>query len=228
MPTSTAATLGTIVRWGLPGSPSGLDTDGMMGTRVNRSRASFVGTGVQRDVVLVSGGPFEVDAGGAGARDAAFERIYRAEYARLIAIAQTYLHDRDAARDAVQETFVRMFRNWAVVRDLDVPAAWARRVLVNLCIDATRRAKREATANRRTETMPHTATPAVDADSDAERIRRATAGLPDLQRAVVALHYVDELSVAEIAEVLGVHAGTVKTSLFRARRRLAHVLEEQS
>lgn len=179
---------------------------------------------MQHDVVVsVTSGPLD-----AGPPDDEFERIYRSEYARLVAIAQAYLHDRDAARDAVQETFVRMYRNWPDVSDLDLPAAWARRVLVNLCIDATRRATREATANRRVDTMPGVAAPAVDAGATGDLIRRATADLPDLQRAVVALRYVDELSVAEIAEVLGVHAGTVKTSLFRARRRLARVLEEQS
>lgn len=179
---------------------------------------------MQHDVVVsVTSGPLD-----AGPPDGEFERIYRAEYTRLVAIAQAYLHDRDAARDAVQETFVRMYRNWPDVRDLDLPAAWARRVLVNLCIDATRRAKREATANCRVDTMPGVAAPAVDASADVDLIRRATADLPDLQRAVVALRYVDELSVTEIAEVLGVHAGTVKRSLFRARRRLARVLEEQS
>ena len=48
--------------------------------------------------------------------------------------------------------------------------------------------------------------------------------LPKLQRAVVALHYVDDMSVADVADVLGVSAGTVKTSLMRARTTLAPTL----
>jgi RNA polymerase sigma-70 factor (ECF subfamily) len=209
----------------------------MIGARVNRSIPSFVGTGVQRDtvVVTVTGGAFDVGEPGepiATEPDSEFEQIYRAEYARLVAIARTYLPGREAAHDAVQEAFVRLFRNWPEVRHHDVPGAWARRVLVNLCIDITRRSKREAAANQRVETMPRPDGPAVDLGSDArpdaDLLRRATAELPDLQRAVVALHYVDELSVAEIAEVLDVHVGTVKTSLFRARRRLAKIMEEQS
>ena len=53
---------------------------------------------------------------------------------------------------------------------------------------------------------------------------RAVRGLPKLQRGVVALHYVDDLSVAEVADVLGVSIGTVKTSLSRARSSLAPAL----
>jgi RNA polymerase sigma-70 factor, ECF subfamily len=176
--------------------------------------------GVDVEVVLVTGPPMEPGEVGA------FEQLYRAEHARLVAVALTFLRDREAALDAVQETFVRTYQNWPDVRELGRPAAWARRVLVNICIDAIRRSKREAASNRRFETLPQASTASQVVDPTAE-VFRAASSLPRLQLAVVALHHVDGMSIAEVADVLGVRPGTVKTSLFRARRRLAKVLEAQ-
>ena len=61
----------------------------------------------------------------------------------------------------------------------------------------------------------------VTPDGSSEQFWRAVRGLPERQRAAVALHYIDDLSVAEIAEIMEITQGTVKTSLFMARRNLA-------
>jgi RNA polymerase sigma-70 factor (sigma-E family) len=165
--------------------------------------------------------------GDAGDLDA-FERFYRDEHARLVGLALTFVHDRDGARDLVQEAFIRTYRHWPEVRDLDRPGAWTRRVLVNLCIDATRRRQRESVATRRAGAEPVAEAVPQGLDPATSAFWSVAAELPDLQRSVLALYYVDDLSVAEIATVLQVHSGTVKTSLFRARRRLARLLEDPS
>ncbi len=184
---------------------------------VNHGAVLFVEMGVDVETVVVMGAEVDIDA---------FERLYRSEHARLVSVAMVFLRDRDASMDAVQEAFLRVYRRWADDRDLERPEAWVRRVLVNECIDRTRRSKREAQINSRVNAMPRSVSASQALDRSAE-VFRAAATLPPLQLAVVALHHVDQLSVDEVATVLGVRPGTVKSSLFRARRRLVKMMEEQ-
>jgi RNA polymerase sigma-70 factor (sigma-E family) len=154
--------------------------------------------------------------------DQEFERLFRAEHTPLLALAVSLVHDDHLARDLVQDAFVSAFSAWDHVARLDRPGAWVRHVLINKCIDVQRRRGREWSANERAERQTISAAPTgVDGE-----FWSAVAALPDLQRLSVVLHYVDDLPVDEVARVLDVHVGTVKTSLFRARRRLARVLEE--
>ncbi len=184
---------------------------------VNHGAVLFVEMSVDVEAVVVMGAGIDVDA---------FERLYRAEHTRLVSVAMVFLRDRDASMDAVQEAFLRVYRHWADDRDLERPEAWVRRVLVNECIDRTRRSKREAQVNSRVDAMPRSVSASQAFDLSAE-VFRAAATLPPLQLAVVALHHVDQLSIDEVATVLGVRPGTVKSSLFRARRRLVKMMEEQ-
>ncbi len=163
---------------------------------------------------------------------AAFEALYRAEVHALTALAVSLTGDRELGADLVHESMVRTYRSWSHVATLDRPGAWVRRVLINLTIDGHRRGRREAGALSRLETETAMATTgALAADPadgvDADRFWAAVRDLPDRQRAAVALFYVDDLSIAQIAEVLDVTGGTVKTSLHRARHTLAAVLGPQ-
>jgi RNA polymerase sigma-70 factor (ECF subfamily) len=152
-----------------------------------------------------------------------FEAFFRVQQPRLVALALTSTADVERARDLAQEALVRAYRGWPMVSSLDQPGAWVRRVLLNLAIDASRRRHHEDDANRRAgvassvdEGRPN----ALD-----EEFWSAVRALPDLQRSVVALHYVDDLAVADVARVLQVSEGSVKTSLHRARATLARTLE---
>jgi RNA polymerase sigma-70 factor (ECF subfamily) len=135
----------------------------------------------------------------------------------LLALGATMIGDRELARDVVQEALLRAHLAWPEVARLDRPGAWVRRVLINLCIDATRRRGRERIALARSDQSAVVFAP----DPIESEFWRAVRGLPKLQRGAVALHYVDDLSVTEVAEVLGVSGGTVKSSLSRARSSLA-------
>lgn len=132
------------------------------------------------------------------------------------------------AEDLVQETFLRVARRWNQVRAMDHPAAYARRILINLVLrDADRRSRQKA------ELVPESAW--IDAaDRSAARVLRkiddlaefrwALAQLPARQRAVLVLRYWADLPVAEVAEILGCTAGTVKSTASRAAARLAETL----
>jgi RNA polymerase sigma-70 factor (ECF subfamily) len=155
---------------------------------------------------------------GAAAED--FEVFFRREHPRLLGVAVAMVGDREAARDLTQEALLRAFHAWPKVRGLDSPGGWTRRVLVNLCVDTHRRKGSEQRA------LARSVTPLVVEPSElpSPTFWAAVRDLPRLQRSAVALHYVDDLSIAEVAHVLGVSTGSVKTSLSRARAALAETL----
>ena len=132
------------------------------------------------------------------------------------------------AEDLAQETLLRVARRWNRVRSMDHPAAYARRILINLVLhEADRRAR------QRTELQPHDGAtePADDGAARALRnvddqaeFRWALARLPARQRAVLVLRYWSDLPVAEVAGILGCTEGTVTSTASRAAARLAEIL----
>jgi RNA polymerase sigma-70 factor (ECF subfamily) len=149
-----------------------------------------------------------------------FESFFRREHPRLLAIAVAMVGDREVARELVQDALLRAFTSWSKITRLESPGGWVRRVLINLSIDVHRRRGREHRALA-LSTSPATAeAPPLPAPA----LWSAVRGLPRLQRSVVALYYVDDMAVSEVAAVLGVSPGSVKTSLSRARTVLAPAL----
>jgi RNA polymerase sigma-70 factor (ECF subfamily) len=146
-----------------------------------------------------------------------FESLYRQELSTLIALATTMTGSRDVGADLAHEALARAYRDWRTVGSLDRPGAWVRRVLINLTIDAHRRRERETLALARLDPHPSVA----PAEAVGAAFWTAVRVLPERQRAAVALYYIEDLSITEIADILGIAAGTVKTSLFMARRSLA-------
>jgi RNA polymerase sigma-70 factor (ECF subfamily) len=153
---------------------------------------------------------------------------------RLSRFAWRLTLDREAARDVVQETWLAIVRG---LRRIDDPArfrGWAYRIVANKCADWTRRrtVRREAAraighAAAIAGVEPAAVTDAID-EAAADRMRRlrtALANLPAEQRAILTLHYLDGMSVGEIAGVLSVPAGTVKSRLYHARNRLREAIE---
>jgi RNA polymerase sigma-70 factor (ECF subfamily) len=146
-----------------------------------------------------------------------FESLYRQELPTLIALATTMTGSRDVGADLAHEALARAYRDWRTVGSLERPGAWVRRVLINLTIDAHRRRARETLALSRLDPYPITA----PTEAVGEAFWAAVRALPERQRAAIALYYIEDLSIAAIADILGVAAGTVKTSLFMARQSLA-------
>ena len=148
-----------------------------------------------------------------------FEDFAHDARSRLIGLAYALSGDRSLAEDIVQDALVATHRAWA---DVDLPLAYARRTVANLCASRVRRLGHE----RRALTRWFSAQPEVFAELepvDAD-FWKAVAALPDRQRQVIALHYVDDLTVADIATALDIASGTVKSTLHDARRSLARSL----
>ena len=132
---------------------------------------------------------------------------------RAFRMAADLLRDRAEAEDVVQEALARVCRDFESVRD---PQAWFFRVVVNLCMRVQRRRRWRAIF----WTSDIDSAPGPDERAAHRELLAAVDGLPAMQRTAIVLRYAQELSVAEIAQLLGVGEGTVKTHLSRGLARL--------
>jgi len=154
---------------------------------------------------------------------AAFDALARRWQRKLLAHAYRLLGDAEAARDAVQDGWIEIARGVSRLRDDRAFPAWAFRIVSRRCaraIAAGIRGRHLATVS--TEPQAEGASPESARDHD--RLRAAIRALPEEQRAAIALFHFEELSVAEVAVALDVPAGTVKTRLMHARRKLRAAL----
>ncbi|MCB0954578.1 MAG: sigma-70 family RNA polymerase sigma factor [Ilumatobacteraceae bacterium] len=152
-----------------------------------------------------------------------FDDLYRTEYPGLIGVAIALTGTIEDGEDAVQGTMLKAFVNWGRVGSLERPGGWCHRVLVNACRSLFRRrrtASRWLAERRRVE-------PSADGPSpDVLVFWAAVRQLPERPRQVVALHYAGDLAVEEIARILTVPEGTVRSDLTRARAALRAELED--
>ena len=157
----------------------------------------------------------------------ALSRVFEAEYGRLVRLASLFVDTYDEAEEVVQEAFARTLARWNRVRDKDDATAYIRRVVVNLCHGRLRRRRLVRRLRPDDPGVAFSAERVVQDVDMAERVRAAVRRLPVRQRECVTLHYLLGRPVAEVAALLGVSDGTVKTCLSRARSRLASLLEER-
>jgi RNA polymerase sigma-70 factor (sigma-E family) len=166
----------------------------------------------------------------AGAPQREFERFVAEWTDPLVRTAYLMARDLAEAEDLVQETLLRVARRWPRVRAMDHPAAYARRILVNLAIDgAERRARRTgelsvAGSQRTADLADSRAERDLRAVDVQEELLRALAGLPPRQRAVIVLRYWEDLPETEVAAILGCSAGTVKSTASRGLARLRNAV----
>ncbi|MET7398939.1 SigE family RNA polymerase sigma factor [Dactylosporangium sp. NPDC005572] len=128
--------------------------------------------------------------------------------------------DWHTAEDLVQTTFVRLYLNWRRLRR-DSLDAYTRRVLVNVFLSHRRDRRRERVVAEPPEVS---VTDATDA-SGREEVGRALQRLPARQRAVVVLRHLEDMSVAEVADLLGMAEGTVKSQTARGVEALRQALK---
>jgi RNA polymerase sigma-70 factor, ECF subfamily len=152
-------------------------------------------------------------------------RLFEAHHERLFRLALRLLGEREEARDLVQESFLRAARSAGSVpvgeRDAE---AWLVRVAVNLCRD---RFRRRAVRGDVVIEVPDLADPASGPEARAvarRTVSTALAKLPPRRRAVVVLHELEELPVADIAQLLGIGRVTVRWHFAAGRRALAQLL----
>ncbi len=150
----------------------------------------------------------------------ALEALVDRWQARLLRHARRLLGDDAPARDAVQESWISMVKG---LRRLDDPArfrAWAFRIVTRRCADVQRGEARRRQIERQAE-RPKQPAPAPELDE----LQRALARMAPARRALLSLHYLEQMPLREIAEVLELPEGTVKSRLFHARKELKEQLQ---
>ncbi|MBU1384917.1 MAG: RNA polymerase sigma factor [Alphaproteobacteria bacterium] len=160
----------------------------------------------------------------------AFELLARRWQGRLVAHAWRLTGDVDLAREAAQEGWIEIVRGLGRLRDDRAFPAWACQVVSRRCARQIGRLQRGRilAAAVAAEPVP-TSVAAETGDLPAmARLKTALAALPAEQRAAVGLFYLEDLDVAETATALNVPAGTVKTRLMHARRKLRAALEGEA
>jgi RNA polymerase sigma-70 factor, ECF subfamily len=160
-----------------------------------------------------------------GGRPEAFgtlvERYDRAVYH----LAYRTLRDQEEARDVAQEAFFKAYRSLRTFKPGSKFSTWIFAITYHACCDRLARRKRYSN-----EELPERADPGAGpeqeaiAGDEARRLRAAIEALPEKYRTVITLYHLQGRQYDEIAEVLGMPMGTVKTHLFRAKEQLRRLL----
>ncbi|MGW7054116.1 SigE family RNA polymerase sigma factor [Streptomyces sp. NPDC054887] len=161
----------------------------------------------------------EATGEGASVSEVEFTTYVQERRASLYATAYHLTGDRYEAEDLLQSALFSTYRAWDRISDKAAVGGYLRRTMTNLHISAWRRRKLNEYP---TEELPETAT-----DTDAMRgtelravLWQALARLPELQRTMLVLRYYEGRTDPEIAEILDISVGTVKSSIWRSLRRL--------
>ncbi|MET8122731.1 sigma-70 family RNA polymerase sigma factor [Micromonospora sp. NPDC005189] len=148
--------------------------------------------------------------------------LYAGSFRRLVVQLYAVTGDLNEAQEAVQEAFTRALVAPGRFTSLDNPEAWLRRVAVNVARSRYRRRRVLDGLLRRIGPPPAVA----DRSPEHLALLAALRGLPEGQRHALALHYLVDLPIGEVAATLGVSPGTVKSRLSRGRQALAALLND--
>jgi RNA polymerase sigma-70 factor, ECF subfamily len=167
-----------------------------------------------------------------GGLDTALEREFEARLVETstlaVRVAYSVLRHREDAEDVAQEAFARAYRAFAQLRDRDRFRAWLVRTTWRLAINrwhADRRRSARETAHAEIIRPEATTEETLDGRRRSVELWRAIDRLPEKLRIVIVLASIEGHDVAEVAALLGLPAGTVKSRLFLARQRLKEQLQ---
>ncbi|WP_127507419.1 sigma-70 family RNA polymerase sigma factor [Actinoplanes solisilvae] len=149
-----------------------------------------------------------------------FDEFYRETSARILRYGYALTGDLAEAQDVVQEAYTRAWRHWRAVAAHPAPEGWVRLTVARLCTDRWRRLSGWRSAVRRAGPPEPVGPPGEDAVVLTAALRR----LPAPIRQAIALHYLFDMSVADIAAEVGSPVGTVTSRLTRGRAELATIL----
>ena len=155
--------------------------------------------------------------------DARLGDYVRGQWPALVRYATALCGDPTEAEELVQSALVRVAVRWPFVRDKDNPDGYVRRAIVNGYLTTWRRVRSRETRMAEPPEVAVAADVSVGVD-DVMTVRRALAGLPPRQRAVLVLRYLEDRSEQETAELLGCSVGTVKSQTSKALAKLRGAL----
>jgi RNA polymerase sigma-70 factor, ECF subfamily len=158
----------------------------------------------------------------------AFRRVWSLTWPRMRRLAGHLCSDPGDADDLLQTSYVQCWKGLAALRDPKAFLGWLRRIVVNRAHDRWRSRRPVESLDAEDAAEPVDGEPLpfdlLETRQRQETVRKAVADLPEGQRAVVALFYLEEMEVLEIASVLGLPKGTVLSRLARGRDALRLLL----
>ena len=165
--------------------------------------------------------------------DLAWEALVRKYQGRVYAVTLHYMRDREEARDVAQEAFIKLYRSLHTLREGDAFLPWLLRLASNCAIDRIRRLKsRTPEKSVPIEEGPEIVARQSSPEEDSLRrwrsglLYRALDRLSDQSRELILLKDIQELQLKEIADLLALPLGTVKSRSHRARIELAEVIQQ--
>jgi RNA polymerase sigma-70 factor (ECF subfamily) len=159
-----------------------------------------------------------------GALESAFQLVLARYQDKVYRLCCALLRDPTAAEDAAQESLVRI---WKAIGSYDQRASlstWIYAITRNRCLTAIERRREQASLS---EEAVETEAPGGESFDDSELLRELVDLLPERYRRTLTLFYYEDRSVSEVASMLAMPEGTVKTTLFRARAALAEQLRRR-
>ena len=139
----------------------------------------------------------------------------------LYRVAASYLRGESDRLDAVSEAIARAWEKRHTLRDASLFRTWLTRILIRECVNIQRKQARAVPM----EQMPEAA--AVDEDARITALREALEQLPQRQRTMIVLHYMEGYAVRETARIMGTTKGAVCAGLARARESLHRMIGEE-
>jgi len=148
----------------------------------------------------------------------AFEDLMIASERRVAQVAWRILGDAEEVKEAVQETFLRVFRHLKRYDEQRDFFGWLYRIAVNVCRDLDQRRRRRRIFTSIDDALPMTTQPGMN--DDVVLLRRAIDTLPERERLAIILRDIEELSTEDVAEILGNTPATVRVQISKARAKL--------
>ncbi len=151
-----------------------------------------------------------------------FDTFYMREFRAVVALAYALSGSRMAAEDLAQEAFLAAHKQWDRIGTYESPAAWVRRVVSNMAVSFYRRRLSEARALARMAARRQEPLPALEPHD--REFWEAVRSLPRRQAQAIALFYLEDRPVEEVADILDCSPSTARVHLHKGRKALAHRL----
>ncbi len=157
----------------------------------------------------------------------AFAELVRKHQQIVFNIAYRFMRDTELAEDMAQESFIKAFKHIKGFRGDCAFSTWLYRVTCSVCLTELNRRKKKIEVELPKNTSIGSVENKVSEQEIAEKVRECVTRLSDRYSTVLTLYYLNGVSYEEIAEIMGIPVGTLKTWMFRARKQLRGIVEKE-
>jgi RNA polymerase sigma-70 factor (ECF subfamily) len=152
---------------------------------------------------------------------AAFEQLLELYGKKVFRMAFMMMHDAGRAEEVTQDIFLKLWQALPAYDGRAAPSTWLYSIARNTCLSVLR-----AESYRKASALSQATEPVVASTGSLKiELEQGLSRLPEMQREVITLFYLEERSIGDVAQILDIPEGTVKSHLHRARRTLGEIME---